>query len=52
MSILSAGFSQGRKGCLPQLGTPLCMVPPPTNPSPFSSPVGIGFSQDQITWLQ
>ena len=38
MSIQSAGSSRGRKGCLPQLGIPFCMVPPPTDPSLSSSP--------------
>ena len=37
MSVQSAGFSQGRKGCLQQFDIPLCTVPTPTNPSPFSS---------------
>ena len=37
MSVQFAGFSQGRKGHLQQLGTPLHMVPPPTDPSLFSS---------------
>ena len=38
ISIQSAGFSQGRKRCLLWFGTPLHMVSPPTDPSPFSSP--------------
>ena len=46
MSIQPAGYSWGRKGCLQQTGTPLCMVPPSTGPSLPSSHVGIGFSQD------
>ena len=37
MNILSTGFSWDRKGCPQQPGTSLCMVPPPTSPSPSSS---------------
>ena len=49
MSVQSAGFSQGRKGWPQQFCIPLHMVPPPTHLSPY---VGIGFGQDQVTWLQ
>ena len=52
VSIQSTGFSWDRKGCPLQCGAPLHTFPSPTNPSPFSSPVGIGFSQDWVTWLQ
>ena len=38
LGIQSAGFSQGRKECLLQLGTPLHIVLPSTDHSPFSSP--------------
>ena len=38
MSIWSAGFSWGRKGCLLQFDAQLHTVPSSTNPSPFSSP--------------
>ena len=38
MSILSAGSSQGRKGCPLQPGAQLHTVPPPTSPSLSSSP--------------